>query len=143
MIVSQEDTMSDKKHLWPQRRRRISEIIEVGASDDLISRCYDIFSTLVLLINLTVTFLYTFDSMELRFGPTLLTVGYGGIYPITTMGKIVGIVITFLGVGMVAIPTGIISAGFVDQYSRIKRISEYAAEEDIHFIKVQLRKEDS
>ena len=32
-----------------------------------------------------------------------------------------GIFITFLGVGMVAIPTGIISAGFVDQYSRIKR----------------------
>ena len=135
--------MSDKKHLWLQRRRRISEIIEVGASDDLISRCYDIFSTLAPLINLTVTFLYTFDSIELHFGPTLLTVGYGDIYPITTMGKIVGIVITFLGVGIVAIPTGIISAGFVDQYSRIKRISEYAAEEDIHFIKVQLRKEDS
>ena len=58
---------------------------------------------------------------------TLLTVGYGDIYPITTAGKIFGIVITFLGVGMVAIPTGIISAGFVDQYSRIKRISEYGS----------------
>ena len=46
---------------------------------------------------------------------TLLTIGYGDIYPITTMGKIFGIFITFLGVGMVAIPTGIISAGFVDQ----------------------------
>ena len=42
---------------------------------------------------------------------TLLTVGYGDIYPITTAGKIFGIFITFLGVGMVAIPTGIISAG--------------------------------
>ena len=55
---------------------------------------------------------------------TLLTVGYGDIYPITNLGKLFGIVISFLGVGMVAIPTGIISAGFVDQYSRIKRISE-------------------
>jgi len=36
------------------------------------------------------------------------------------------IVITFLGVGMVAIPTGIISAEFVDQYSRLKYMSEYA-----------------
>ncbi len=74
---------------------------------------------------------------------TLLTVGYGDIYPITIPGKIVSIFITFLGVGMVAIPTGIISAGFVDQFSRIKRLSEYAGEEDIHFIKVQLQKRDS
>ena len=44
---------------------------------------------------------------------TLLTVGYGDIYPVTPLGKAFGIVITFLGVGMVAIPTGIISAGFV------------------------------
>lgn len=73
---------------------------------------------------------------------TLLTVGYGDIYPITTLGKIFGIFITFLGVGMVAIPTGIISAGFVDQYSRLKKISEYASEEDVHFIKVNLKKQD-
>ena len=71
---------------------------------------------------------------------TLLTVGYGDIYPITTMGKLFSIVITFLGVGMVAIPTGIISAGFVDQYSRVKRLSEYAHETD--FIKVGLNKRD-
>lgn len=73
---------------------------------------------------------------------TLLTVGYGDIYPITTMGKLFGICIAFLGVGMVAIPTGIISAGFVDQYSRIKRLSEYANETDIHFIKVPLTPND-
>lgn len=74
---------------------------------------------------------------------TLLTVGYGDIYPITTLGKIFSIFITFLGVGMVAIPTGIISAGFVDQYSRLKKLSEYANEEDVHFIKVRLRKHDN
>lgn len=74
---------------------------------------------------------------------TLLTVGYGDIYPITTLGKLFGIGIAFLGVGMVAIPTGIISAGFVDQYSRIKRLSEYAHESDIHFIKVTLSKKDT
>ncbi len=73
---------------------------------------------------------------------TLLTVGYGDIYPITTLGKLFGIFITFLGVGMVAIPTGIISAGFVDQYSRIKRMSEYGKEEDVHFIKIHLTARD-
>jgi len=74
---------------------------------------------------------------------TVLTIGYGDIYPVTTMGKVFGLFISFLGVGMVAIPTGIISAGFVDQYSRIKRVSEYASEEDIHFIKVQLHSKDA
>ena len=74
---------------------------------------------------------------------TLLTIGYGDIYPVTTIGKIFSIFITFLGVGMVAIPTGIISAGFVDQYTRIKRISEYADEDEVHFIRVALTEHDS
>jgi len=51
---------------------------------------------------------------------TLLTVGYGDVYPITTIGKLLAIVISFLGVGLVAIPTGIISAAFVEQYSNAK-----------------------
>lgn len=73
---------------------------------------------------------------------TLLTVGYGDIYPVTTLGKLFGIFITFLGVGMVAIPTGIISAGFVDQYSTIKKRAEYGYEEDMHFIKIHLNVND-
>ena len=47
---------------------------------------------------------------------TLLTVGYGDIYPITVVGRIMAIIIAFLGVGVVAVPTGIISSGFVQQY---------------------------
>lgn len=73
---------------------------------------------------------------------TLLTVGYGDIYPITTAGKILGIFITFLGVGMVAIPTGIISAGFVDQCSNIKKRTEYSYEEDMNFIKIRIEEND-
>lgn len=55
---------------------------------------------------------------------TLLTVGYGDIYPITTLGRIMAICIAYLGVGAVAIPTGIISAGFVEQYQRTSSISD-------------------
>lgn len=54
---------------------------------------------------------------------TLLTVGYGDIYPITTLGRIMAICIAYLGVGAVAIPTGIISAGFVEQYQRKSSIT--------------------
>lgn len=55
---------------------------------------------------------------------TLLTVGYGDIYPITTLGRIMAICIAYLGVGVVAIPTGIISAGFVEQYQRKSSLSD-------------------
>lgn len=280
--------MNQRKNRWLQRRKRVSEIIEVGSTYDWPSRCYDIVSTLVLLVNLTVAVMYTFTPLEQQYGrtllaiesvtvamfavdyvlrlwtaritypglpewkaicryafslagivdllsflpdylpfffpsgaavfrmfrvvrvfrlfqinayfnalnvikevitskrqqllssmfiilvlmlasslcmysleneaqpevfanafsgiwwsvSTLLTIGYGDIYPITTLGKAFSILITFLGVGMVAIPTGIISAGFVEQYSRLKRISEYATEEDVHFIKVQIHKHD-
>ena len=280
--------MKDTKKIWLQRRRRLCEILEAGSAADPVSRIYDVFSTMMTLVNVLVTVLYTFDEMELAHGrmlltteavtvaffaveyflrlwtaqflypnlserdaikkyatsftgiidvmsfvpyylpiffpagatvfrmfrvvrifrlfqinayydslnviaevisskrqqlmssvftilllmlasslcmysleheaqpevfsnafsgmwwsvSTLLTVGYGDIYPVTTLGKIFSIFITCLGVGMVAIPTGIISAGFVDQYSRLKKISEYASEEDIHFIKVNLKRQD-
>lgn len=280
--------MANNKKVWLQRRRRLSEILEAGASTDLVSRSYDVLSTLLTLVNIGVTVLYTFDQMELNHGrllltiegvtvaffaveyflrlwtaqfiypnrsewsavkkyvtsfsgivdllsfmpyylpvffpagatvfrmfravrifrlfqinayydslnvigevisskrqqlmssvfiilllmlssslcmysleheaqpevfsnafsgiwwsvSTLLTVGYGDIYPITTMGKIFSIFITCLGVGMVAIPTGIISAGFVDQYSRLKRMGEYAREDDVNFLKVSLKRHD-
>lgn len=51
---------------------------------------------------------------------TILTVGYGDIYPVTILGRIMAIIISFLGVGVVAIPTGIISAGFVEQYTQLQ-----------------------
>ena len=67
---------------------------------------------------------------------TLLTVGYGDIYPVTMAGRIFGILITFLGVGMVAIPTGILSAGFVEQYTRLKSFSDYSLATDIRFVRL-------
>ena len=278
----------DTHSVWLKRRKRVFEIIEVGAPDDYVSRIYDFFNSFVIILNLTVSVMYTFQTMRQEHGPlllsienatvaffavdyllrlwtarflypqistgkalfkyivsfngivdllsflpyylpiffpagavafrmfrvvrifrlfrinayydslsvitsvlaskrqqlmssvfiilvlmlgaslcmysleheaqpevfrnafsgmwwavsTLLTVGYGDIYPVTPMGQFFGICITFLGVGMVAIPTGIISAGFVDQYSRIKRISEYANEQEINFMKVHMTRRD-
>lgn len=48
---------------------------------------------------------------------TFTTVGYGDIYPITGAGKILSAIIALLGIGLVAVPTGIISAGFVENIS--------------------------
>ena len=51
---------------------------------------------------------------------TILTIGYGDLSPVTITGRIMGILLGFLGVGLVAIPTGIISAGFVEQYTQFQ-----------------------
>ena len=45
---------------------------------------------------------------------TFATVGYGDIYPITFLGKLLGCIICLVGVAMVAIPTGIISSSFIN-----------------------------
>jgi voltage-gated potassium channel len=51
---------------------------------------------------------------------TLTTVGYGDIYPITTLGKIISGVVSILGIGLIALPTGIISAGFIEKINPAK-----------------------
>ena len=45
---------------------------------------------------------------------TLTTVGYGDIYPVTPLGRFLGAIIAILGIGMVAVPTSILSAGFIE-----------------------------
>lgn len=67
----------------------------------------------------------------------MLTVGYGDIYPITTTGRILAIIIAFLGVGVVAIPTGIISAGFVEQYTKAQNAAQ-ALETSINTVLVDI-----
>jgi len=57
---------------------------------------------------------------------TITTIGYGDIYPITILGRALGVVIALLGIGMIAIPTGIISASFV-AYGRKMREEELLA----------------
>ncbi len=49
---------------------------------------------------------------------TFTTVGYGDIYPITLFGKVLGGIIALLGIGLLAVPTGIISAGFIENINR-------------------------
>ena len=46
---------------------------------------------------------------------TMTTIGYGDVYPVTTMGKLIGSIMAILGIGLVAMPTGIISAGFLEK----------------------------
>jgi len=59
---------------------------------------------------------------------TLTTVGYGDIYPITAIGKFLSAVIAILGIGLVAVPTGIITSGFselVESQKNEEKIKHY------------------
>ena len=46
---------------------------------------------------------------------TLTTVGYGDMYPVTVFGKLIGSLVAILGVGVVAMPTGILAAGLLEE----------------------------
>ncbi|MFT5368700.1 MAG: voltage-gated potassium channel [Candidatus Latescibacterota bacterium] len=49
---------------------------------------------------------------------TLTTVGYGDIFPVTPLGKFLGALIAIMGVGLFALPAGILSSGFVEALQR-------------------------
>jgi len=51
---------------------------------------------------------------------TLTTVGYGDVYPVTALGKFLGAIIALLGIGIFALPTGILGSGFVEEIANRK-----------------------
>jgi voltage-gated potassium channel len=52
---------------------------------------------------------------------TVTSVGNGDITPITTLGKAISGIIAALGIGLIALPTGIISAGFMEKAEQLKK----------------------
>jgi voltage-gated potassium channel len=52
---------------------------------------------------------------------TLTTIGYGDVYPITPAGKFVAGIVAFAGIGVIALPTGILAAAFSDAVQRGNR----------------------
>ena len=49
---------------------------------------------------------------------SLTTVGYGDIYPITTMGRIITMASSIFGIAIVALPAGIITAGYMKELQK-------------------------
>ena len=55
---------------------------------------------------------------------TLTTVGYGDVYPVTVLGKILAGFIAVLGVGSVAMPSGILAGAFMEQFRDKQRTQD-------------------
>ncbi|WP_206457867.1 ion transporter [Anaerovorax sp. IOR16] len=53
---------------------------------------------------------------------TLTTVGYGDIYPVSVTGKVFGMISSFMGIAIVALPTGIITAGYMCELNKNKEL---------------------
>lgn len=86
------------------------------------------FAVMLLVVTSTLLYLIEGDVQPDAFGSipramwwsvsALTTVGYGDVYPITPLGKIVAALTAVLGIGLVAIPTGILAAAFSDIMQR-------------------------
>ena len=72
---------------------------------------------------------------------TLTTVGYGDVYPITVLGKLLAGFIAILAIGLVALPSGIISAGLIKEIKKEK--FKYNPDEIIYFFQELKKLEDN
>lgn len=61
---------------------------------------------------------------------TLTTVGYGDVYPVTPLGKVLAALIAILGIGIFALPAGILAAGFESEISRKEKKRAKAKKKD-------------
>jgi voltage-gated potassium channel len=60
---------------------------------------------------------------------TLTTVGYGDVYPATVLGKVLGGIISLLGIGLIALPAGILASGFQEAVKKKQQLGEEDDEE--------------
>ena len=49
---------------------------------------------------------------------SLTTVGYGDIYPVTTIGRIVTMISSVFGIAIIALPSGVITAGYLEEVNK-------------------------
>lgn len=52
---------------------------------------------------------------------TLTTVGYGDLYPISDTGRVISIISSMVGIAIIALPSGIITAGYMDEIRERKK----------------------
>ncbi|MBN1431476.1 MAG: ion transporter [Methanomicrobiaceae archaeon] len=67
---------------------------------------------------------------------TLTTVGYGDVYPITPLGKFFGGLAALFGIGLIALPTGILASAFMEEVSNDE--DEDIVEDDIRDIEEEI-----
>lgn len=86
-----------------------------------------ILATVYILVSALVIFQVEPDSFETFFDAiywatvSLTTMGYGDIYPVTTVGRVVTMFSSVFGIAIIALPSGIITAGYMEELNRTDR----------------------
>ncbi|MEG4967033.1 ion transporter [Microcoleus sp. B6-A1] len=111
--------------------------------EELIATAFAVF--ILLIFASSIMYFVEYEAHPKAFGSipdamwwgvvTLTTVGYGDIYPITPLGKLLGAMLAFLGIGIFALPAGIIAGGFSEEVQ--KRKQEKKAENSEEFANCQ------
>ena len=76
---------------------------------------------------------YLFDTFFDAFywaSCTLTTVGYGDIYPISTIGRVISIISSIVGIAIIALPSGIITAGYMDEAKERRKKRKQRRQDD-------------
>ena len=87
----------------------------------LIAVCYIIITALIMFnVEESNMFQDFFDALYWAT-TTLTTVGYGDIYPATDLGRIISMFSAIFGVAVIALPSGVITASYLDELREIKQ----------------------
>lgn len=97
------------------RKQKDSLMVVLG-----IAILYILISALVILNVEPETFDSFFDAVYWAT-VSLTTVGYGDIYPVTVIGKIVTMFSSFMGIAIVALPAGILTSGLMEELNQSKK----------------------
>ena len=79
-----------------------------------------------IMVSALVVFNVEPDSFETFFDAiywatvSLTTVGYGDIYPVSTLGRIITMISSIFGIAIVALPAGIITAGYMNELEKLQ-----------------------
>ena len=101
--------------------KNIQIIIQVGknSKDALITVLYLAIGYALVIFNVEPNTFHTFFDAIYWATISLTTVGYGDIYPVTTLGRMITMVSSFMGIPIVALPAGIITAGYMKEIGSV------------------------
>ncbi|HSZ25533.1 MAG TPA: ion transporter [Cytophagaceae bacterium] len=121
-----------KLYRYSEHLQAITKVV-TSKKDDLLATLFSIL--IVLVFCSCLAYYFEKDAQPAVFSnlfqamywgvSTLATIGYGDIYPVTIGGKLTATILAMLGVGLVTIPSAILSAGFIEeiQNRRLQKVN--------------------